>query len=157
MQKKPTHSHPKMENLDHRVSNYKKKSRKINSVKLNRKMGGLAWSSNEPLHRRTWKKGLRVIEWCNTMYHFEYPSKNKRLVEHRFDYDYVRNLIRFLICNFWFLFLTCRPDLQYGYIFLPKKWCEVTFCPSTPSSMRWLYLKVHMLPMKEKCKCIFGC
>jgi hypothetical protein len=32
--------------------------------------------------------------------------------------------------------------------------CEVTFCPSTPGSMRWLYLKVLMLSMKEKCKCI---
>jgi hypothetical protein len=33
--------------------------------------------------------------------------------------------------------------------------CEVTFCHSTPDSMRWLYLKVHMLSVKEKCKCIF--
>jgi len=30
--------------------------------------------------------------------------------------------------------------------------CEVTFYPSTFSSMKWLYSKVHMLPMKEKCK-----
>jgi len=30
--------------------------------------------------------------------------------------------------------------------------CEMTFCPSTPSSMRWLYLEIHMLLMKEKCK-----
>jgi hypothetical protein len=28
--------------------------------------------------------------------------------------------------------------------------CETTFCPSTLGSMRWLYLEVHMLPVKEK-------
>jgi hypothetical protein len=27
--------------------------------------------------------------------------------------------------------------------------CEATFCPSTPNSMRWLYLEIYMLPMKE--------
>lgn len=122
MQKNPTHSHLEMENLDHRVSNCEKKARKINVVKLNRKIGGLAWSSNELLDRKTWKKKFGVIKWCNTMYHFENPSKNKRLVGHRFDFDYVKNLTRFLICNFWFLFLTCRPNLQYGYILLPRKW-----------------------------------
>jgi hypothetical protein len=35
--------------------------------------------------------------------------------------------------------------------------CEMTFCPSILDSMRWLYLKVHMLLMKEKCKCISRC
>jgi len=30
--------------------------------------------------------------------------------------------------------------------------CEVTFGPSTPDSMKWLYLEVHMLLVKEKCK-----
>jgi len=34
---------------------------------------------------------------------------------------------------------------------------EATFCPSTPGSMKWLYLKVHMLLVKEKCKCISKC
>jgi hypothetical protein len=33
---------------------------------------------------------------------------------------------------------------------------ETTFCPSIPSCVKWLYLKVHMLPMKEK-KCISRC
>jgi hypothetical protein len=34
----------------------------------------------------------------------------------------------------------------------------VTLCPFTPSSMRWLYLKVHTLSMKEKkYKCISRC
>jgi hypothetical protein len=32
--------------------------------------------------------------------------------------------------------------------------CEVTSCPSTPSPMRWLCLKAHVLLVKEKCKCI---
>jgi hypothetical protein len=34
---------------------------------------------------------------------------------------------------------------------------EVTFCPSILNSMKWLYLKTHMLLVKEKCKCIFKC
>ncbi len=33
--------------------------------------------------------------------------------------------------------------------------CEATSCPSTPSSMRWLYLKVHMLLVKEKMQAYF--
>jgi hypothetical protein len=41
--------------------------------------------------------------------------------------------------------------------FLFKAPCDATFYPSTPSSMRWLYLKIHMLPVKEKCKCISRC
>jgi hypothetical protein len=32
---------------------------------------------------------------------------------------------------------------------------EVTFYPSTPGSMRWLYFKVHMLPMKENMQNVF--
>jgi hypothetical protein len=32
---------------------------------------------------------------------------------------------------------------------------EATLCPFTPGSMRWLYSKVHMLPVKEKCKVYF--
>ncbi len=35
--------------------------------------------------------------------------------------------------------------------------CEATFYPFTPSFMRWLYLKIHMLLVKEKWKCIFSC
>jgi hypothetical protein len=36
--------------------------------------------------------------------------------------------------------------------------CEVILCPSTPDSMRWLYSKVHVLPVKEKNhKCISKC
>jgi hypothetical protein len=32
---------------------------------------------------------------------------------------------------------------------------EATLCPSTPGSMRWLYLKVHTLPVKEKGTSVF--
>jgi hypothetical protein len=28
--------------------------------------------------------------------------------------------------------------------------CEAIFYPSTPDSMKWLYLKVHTLSVKEK-------
>ncbi len=35
--------------------------------------------------------------------------------------------------------------------------CETTSCPSTPGSMRFLYVKVHVLSVKGKCKCIFRC
>jgi hypothetical protein len=33
--------------------------------------------------------------------------------------------------------------------------CEATSYPSTLSSMRWLYLKVHMLLMKEEVQSVF--
>ncbi len=33
--------------------------------------------------------------------------------------------------------------------------CETTFYPSTPGSMKWLYLKVHTLLMKEKNASVF--
>jgi len=32
---------------------------------------------------------------------------------------------------------------------ISKALYEVTFCPSTPDSMRWLYLKIHMLLLKK--------
>jgi hypothetical protein len=32
---------------------------------------------------------------------------------------------------------------------------EAISCVYTPSSMRWLYLKVHMLPVKEKMQMYF--
>jgi len=53
-----------MEDLDHRVLDYLKKSRKIGDVKFSRKIGGLTQSSNELLHKRMGKKGFRfrVIE-----------------------------------------------------------------------------------------------
>jgi hypothetical protein len=45
----------------------------------------------------------------------------------------------------------------YGPSMVALQWkffdnCEVTFYPSTHGSMSWLYLKVHMLLVKEKCK-----
>ncbi len=46
-----------------------------------------------------------------------------------------------LYCSFAFVYLFHR--------------CEATFYPSTFSSIRWLYLKVHMLPMKEKMQNVF--
>ncbi len=33
--------------------------------------------------------------------------------------------------------------------------CEATSCPSTLGSMKWVYLKVHMLSVKEKCTSVF--
>jgi hypothetical protein len=33
--------------------------------------------------------------------------------------------------------------------------CETTFCPFTPCSMKQLYLKVHVLPLKEKIASVF--
>jgi hypothetical protein len=49
-----------MEDLDHRVLDYMKKSRKIGAIKFSRKIGGLAQSSNKLLHKRMGKKGFRV-------------------------------------------------------------------------------------------------
>ncbi len=39
--------------------------------------------------------------------------------------------------------------------FMTKGYCEASFCPSTPNSMRWLYLKVHTLPVKGKSSNVF--
>jgi hypothetical protein len=51
-----------MRNLDHRVLDYRKKSRSISVAKLSRNIGGLAQSSKELLHKKTRKKGFKVIE-----------------------------------------------------------------------------------------------
>jgi hypothetical protein len=36
-----------------------------------------------------------------------------------------------------------------------KSHCEATFYPSTLGSMKWIYLKIHMLPVKEKMQSVF--
>jgi hypothetical protein len=49
------------------------------------------------------------------------------------------------VCVSIMLLLSCNQT--------PNLWsckCEVTFCPSTFDSMRQLYSKVHVLPVKEK-------
>ncbi len=52
--------------------------------------------------------------------------------------------------------LSSHSSATTSYDFnIGKHHYEATLCPSTPSSMRWLYSKVHMLPMKEKCKVYF--
>ncbi len=45
----------------------------------------------------------------------------------------------------------------FGTLIMIALDCDATFWPSTFGSMKWLYLKVHMLPVKEKCKCISKC
>ncbi len=51
-----------MEDLDHKVLDYRKKSRSISVAKFNRNIARLAQNLNKLLHKKTGKKGFRVIE-----------------------------------------------------------------------------------------------
>jgi len=64
--------------------------------------------------------------------------KERKLAPGNNRLSFVSKLVH--TCNLPFLTKTHQPN------------CDVIFRPSTLGSMRWLYLKVHMLLVKEKCE-----
>jgi hypothetical protein len=57
--------------------------------------------------------------------------------------------------------MQCIPlvYVKHNYLYIDQPYTnknknnfEATFCPYIPGFMRWLYSKVHMLLVKERCK-----
>jgi hypothetical protein len=76
------------------------------------------------------------------------------------ELEYLRGLMKInKVENRWSIVIqsSCNSYINYAQYKddqyksnLHQDHCEAIFCPSIPSSMRWLYLKVHTLPVKEK-------
>jgi hypothetical protein len=97
----------------------------------------IRWSLKliDGLLHRMWLK--ESAKGGNSWYHEHYMSRF-------FLFDVFTMFLLFTGYEFWFC-------VFHGMLVPKWRVCdyEATFCPSTFDSMRWLYLKIHMLPVKE--------
>jgi hypothetical protein len=83
----------------------------------------------------------RMLVLTKALFHSYFPFLN-----------FLNQMIHFYRSIWVNLTKTCFRSLHTFSSIVP---CEATFYPFTPDFMKWLYSKVHMLPVKEKCNVYF--